>query len=618
MTEFSSAPDRFTRRQALTGGSCALAALALPASRARALAPTVAESHGLSLFGDLAMPADFKAFGYVRPDAPKGGALTQEAFGTFNSLNGLILKGDAASAIEIIFDTLMTGSLDEPDALYGLVAKSVAVSADKRTYRFVLRREARFHDGSPLTAKDVVFSLLTIRDKGHIALRQALRDLESAVAEAPDIVVVKLAENHSREAPLIVARQPILSSAWYASHNFEETTLEPPLGSGPYKVGRFEQGRFIIYDRVADYWGKDLPVNVGQNNFDAIRFDYFGDRATGFEAFKAGQVNLHESFTAAEWATGYDFPAMREGKIKRSEIPDAKISGIQGWFFNTRRDKFKDPRVREAVGLCFDFEWTNKNLMYGSYRRTQSFFENSDMKAAGAPSPEELKLLEPFRDRLPAEVFGEPFLPPVSDGSGQDRALLSRANQLLQAAGCARDGAILKGPDGKPLEFEFLDFSNALERHTAPFIKNLRLLGIDARYRVVDSAQYKERLDNFDFDIFSDRLVMSQSPGEELRALFGSQTAELKGSRNRAGIADPAIDALIAKALVAQSRPELVAICRALDRVLRAERYWVAHWYKPTHWIAHWDMFGAPERAPKFDPGVASTWWRDEAKAKGR
>jgi microcin C transport system substrate-binding protein len=612
-----------TRRAALQAGGALLVAptWALAENGDASAVPAASPedgvgSHGLSTFGDLVQKPDFKAFGYVNPSAPKGGIVGQEMYGTFNSLNAYVMRGDPAFGMSLIFDSLMIGSLDERDALYGLVAKSVWISPDKRTYRFTLRKEARFHDGSPLTAKDVVFSLNTLKTKGHPTIRVELRDVEKVVAEADDVVTVTFAATRSRETPLMVARQPIFSAAYYASHPFEESTLDPPLGSSAYKVGRFEQGRYIAFERVKDYWGKDLPVNVGQANFDVIRFDYFADRPVAFEAFKSGAFPVHEEFTAANWATAYDFPAFRDGRVKRGEIPDENISGIQGWFFNLRRPQFKDPRVREAIGACFDFVWTNRNLMYGSYTRTQSFFENSDMKAIGLPDEQEKALLESFRDKPPAEVFGEPFVPPVSDGSGQDRVLLKHANDLLNAAGCKRVDGSLMLPDGKPFEIEFLDFSATMERHTQPFVKNLALLGINARLRVVDPAQYRQRLENFDYDMMVQRLVMSFSPGEELRALFGSDAAKMIGSRNMTGIADPVVDALISKALVASSRDELIHVCRALDRVLRANRIWVPHWYKANHWIAHWDVFGRPEKSPRYDPGIISTWWWDAEKAK--
>ena len=609
-----------SRRRALQTGAAGLALLATPRDFAAALEAGETESHGLSIFGELAEKPDFKYFAYVNPNAPKGGTIALEPpppeTSTYDSLNPYILRGNAAAGVGLIYDSLMTGSLDERDALYGLVAHKVRVSADKLTYTFFLRPEARFHDGSRLTARDVAFSLDILKSEGHPMIAQALRDLESATAPSDDVLVVKLAPGRTRDLPIIVASQPIFSRAYYGKHKFSETTMEPPLGSSVYKIGPFEPGRYISFERVRDYWAKDLPVNVGQANFDVIKFEYFGDRAVALEAFKAGATTVHEEFTSAVWATGYDFPAFRDGRVKREELPDENISGTQGWYLNTRRPVFKDPRVREAIGYAFDFEWTNHNLMYDSYKRTTSYFENSDLKAVGAPSEAEKALLEPFRDRLPAEVFGEPFRPPVSDGSGQDRNLLRKASELLTAAGCTRKGGVLHLPDGNPLKFEFLDFSSFYERVTQPFIKNLKLLGIEASERIVDSAQYKRRTDDFDYDVRTERVRIAYSPGEELRVLFGSQSAATPGSHNIAGVSDPVVDALIDKAMMATSRAELVAICRALDRVLIAGRYWVPHYYKPTYWIAHWDVFGRPERSPRFDPGISSTWWWDEEKAR--
>ena len=611
-------PFLFSRRAflQLSAGGLILPRLFAGEAAAAAEEGGATEVHGLSVFGDLAQPPDFKAFAYVNVDAPKGGAVSGDVPGTFDSLNAFILRGDPVTGMDNVFDSLLKNSLDEHDALYSLVARTVRISPDKLTYQFLLRKEARFHDGSPLTAKDVAFSLDVLKTKGHPRLRLLLRDMVSATPDADDVLTVVFAPRRSRQVPLLVAGLPIFSSAYYAKKPFEETTLEPPLGSGPYKVGRFEQGRFITFDRVPDYWGNDLPVNLGQNNFDAIRYDYFADRAVAFEGFKAGAYTVHEEFKSATWATGYDFPAIRQGFVVRETIPDENISGIQGWFFNIRRPALKDPRVREAIGDCFDFAWTNKNLMYGAYQRTTSYFENSDMAAKGPPSAEELALLEPFRDKLPAEVFGEPYLPPETDGSGQDRTLLRRANTLLLAAGCKRDGGALALPDGKPFALEFLNDETGLVPHTQAFVGNLKQLGIDARIRICDPAQYKSRLDAFDFDIITERLVMAWSPGEELRDYFGSEAANVPGSRNLVGVADPVVDALIAKAIAANSRAELVNVCRALDRVLRAGQYWVPHWYKPSHWIAHWDVFGRPETTPRFSPGIESTWWYDDEKAK--
>jgi microcin C transport system substrate-binding protein len=327
-------------------------------------------------------------------------------------------------------------------------------------------------------------------------------------------------------------------------------------------------------------------------------------------------LNYHEAYTSRTWSTGYDFPAMREGKVKKEEISNDSPPTIQGWYFNTRRDAFKDPRIREAIGLAFDFEWTNTNIMFGAYRRTTSFFENSDMKAMGKPSPEEIALLEPFRDRLPASVFGDPVVPPVSDASGQDRRLLRRADELLREAGCKREGGVLKLPNGQPFRIEFLDFQPSLQPHTQPFQANLKRLGIDAFSRIVDAAQYQRRTDEFDYDIVSRRYGMSPTPGEGLKLMFGSASAKTPGSSNVAGVQDPAVDALIEAALAADARSELEAACRALDRVLRAGRYWIPMWYKASHWLAYWDMFGKPATKPKYDRGAPRTWWYDEAKAK--
>ncbi|MCI4679757.1 extracellular solute-binding protein [Rhodoblastus acidophilus] len=574
------------------------------------------KSYGLSSFGDLNLAENFPNFPYAEPGAPKGGQLLMEAVAnSYDSLNGYILAGNPAIGLSIVNDSLMAGSLDEDNALYGLVARAVEISADKRQYRFHLRPEARFHDGSPMTAQDVVFSLNILREKGHPLIQQLLRDLDKAEAEANDVVLVSLHENFGRDSILNIAGQPILSEAYYKVHDFSRSGMQPPLGSGAYKIGAFEQGRYIAYARVPDYWGKDLPVNVGQNNFDLIRYDYFGERAVGFEAFKAGTVNLHESSTASEWATGYDFPAVRDGRVIKMEIPDRRSPGFQGFFFNLRRPVFKDPRVREALGCCLDFEWDNRNLFYGAYKRTVSYFENTDMKAVGLPSPEELKILEPLRGKVPDEVFGLPFVPPVSDGSGQDRTLLKRAYELLKAAGCKRQGGQLLLPDGAPLAFEFLETTTAFEKVAQPMFKNMQLLGVAPRMRIVDSAQYKQRLDTFDFDMIVDRKMIGGVPGDELLAYFGSKSGKTQGGLNLGGIDDAAVDILVDKALKAQSRAELTVTCCVLDRVLRAGRYWIPNWYSPYRRIAAWNDFGRPKETPKLDLGISSLWWWDAEKA---
>ena len=610
---------RVTRRDALIIGAGALASgLAAPAH-----ADDGVETHGISSFGDLKYPADFKQLDYVNADAPKGGVFSQigparqynQNFLTFNSLNAFILKGDGAQGMELTFATLMRSTSDEPDAMYGLAARAVRISRDKLTYTYLMRPEARFHDGTPLTAHDVAFSLNLLKEKGHPIITQLTRDFLGAQATDDATVVCKFAEKRARDVPLFVAGLPIFSRAYYATRNFDETTLDAPLGSGAYKVGKFEVGRFIEYDRVKDWWGAKLPVARGQDNFDTVRFEFYRDRDVGFEGFTAKAYLFREEFTAKTWATRYDFPALKDGRVKQATLPDDTPSGGQGWFMNTRREKFKDARLREALDCAFDFEWTNRNIMYGAYKRTSSVFQNSDMMAVGKPGPEELALLEPFRGKVPDEVFGEPYVPPVSDGSGQDRALLRKASQLLQQAGYPVKNSKRVDPNGNPLTIEFLlDEQNFMPHHMA-FIKNLTVLGIDATPRLVDPVQYRKRADEFDFDMTTERFNFSTTPGDSLRSYFSSQSAKMSGSFNLAGIADPVVDALIETILGAETREKLTVACRALDRVIRAGRYWVPHWYLAAHRIAYWDVFGFPPKPPKFARGIPETWWYDAAKA---
>jgi microcin C transport system substrate-binding protein len=575
------------------------------------------ESHGMSAFGDLGYPANFAHLKYVNPTAPKGGVFSQLAgagTATFNSLNGFILKGDAAQDMELVFASLMARANDEPDAIYGLAAEKVEISTDRRTYRFKLRDGIKFHDGSPITARDVAFSLTTLKEKGHPNIAMLLRDMEAVEADGDQVAVIRFSAQRSHDAPLIAARLPILSQAYYATRKFDETTLEPPLGSGPYRVGRFEQGRYLEFDRVKDWWGTDLPVMRGQNNFDVLRYDYYRERDTAFEGFSAKSYAFREEFTSRVWATRYDFPAIRDGRVKRETIPDERPSGAQGWMINTRRDKFGDRRLREAFGLAFDFEWANQNLMFGSYARTQSYFQNSDMMAKGKPSAAEIALLEPYRGKLDPEVFGEPWVPPVSNGSGQDRRLLRRASELLTEAGWAiKDGKRVNSK-GEPLTVEFLLFERASEPHHALYIKNLAALGIDGAVRLVEPVQYRARVQEFDFDIAVNRIVLPVTPGDSLRSYFSSRAASTKGSANFSGISDPVVDALIEKVISAPDRNSLNNACRALDRALRAGRYWVPHWYKPAHWIAYWDMFGKPQTKPRYARGIPETWWYDNDK----
>jgi microcin C transport system substrate-binding protein len=617
------AADKVSRRLVLKAGAAGAAfAPLLLASGPRAWANDEKELHGLSAFGDLKYPPDFAHFDYVNPKAPKGGTFSQigpsrqynQSFLTFNSLNSYILRGDAAQGMELTFASLLTRAADEPDAMYGFAARSVRVSPDGRLYRFALRPEAKFHDGSKLTADDVVFSLTTLKEKGHPIITQLLRDFDGAEVEG-DLVLARFKETRARDVPLFLAGLPIFSKAYYSTRKFDETTLEVPLGSGVYKVGRFEPNRFIEYERVKDWWGADLPVSRGLHNFDTLRFEYYRDREVGFEGFSGKNYLFREEFTSRVWATRYDFPALRDGRVKREVIKDETPSGAQGWFINTRREKFKDRRLREALINAFDFEWTNKNIMYGSYERTHSVFQNSDMMAKGPPSTDELKLLEPFRGKVPDEVFGEPFVPPVSDGSGQDRALLRRAGQLLQDAGWAIKDGKRANARGERISIEFLIEEPTFQPHHMPYIKNLGTIGIDATLRIVDPVQYRARVDDYDFDIAVQRFNFSSTPGDSLRTFFSSQSAAVKGSQNLAGIADPAVDALIEQVIAAKDRASLTTASRALDRVIRAGRYWVPHWYKASHWLAYWDVFARPAEKPRYARGIPETWWYDREKA---
>ncbi|MBV1704316.1 MAG: ABC transporter substrate-binding protein [Hyphomicrobiales bacterium] len=608
-----------TRRRALAGlGALATAgpALAAPAGEN--------EAYGLSSFGDLAMPADFPHFAYVNPDAPKGGKLVQlvttgggnQSFNTFDTLNVFILAGAGAAGMGATFDSLMTGGADEPDAMYGLIARAVRVSADKLAYRFLLRPEARFHDGSRLTAADVAFTLNLLRDKGHPSFAEPLRQMKEAVAEDEATLRVRFDAGRTRDAHLIVAGMPVFSAAYWKGKDFSTPTLDVPLGCGAYKVAGFKPGAYVEFARVPDYWAAGLPVNVGANNFDRVRYEYFRESALSFEAFKAGEIDFFQENASRRWATGYDFPAVKSGRVKRASIPMGAPPPIQGWYWNSRRAKFADPRVREALGLCFDFEWTNKFVMYSSYSRLVSYFQNTDMQAKGSPGAAELTLLDPWRGKVPEEVFGGPYVPPASDGSGGDRKLLGKAFALLTAAGCKRDGDRLLAPDGSPFAIEFLDSSTLLQPHTAPFEANLKRLGIAATSRIVDDAQYKRRLDDYDFDVTVQALNGSLTPGDDLVLLYGSKFAKAPGSRNLAGIAEPAVDDMLARISHAATRGDLTTAARCLDRLLRAGRWWTPMWFRADQWYAFLDEFGMPDRRPRYDTGAPGTWWVDPAKAK--
>ncbi len=579
-------------------------------------APVLAEPrHGLSAFGVLKYPPGFSHFDYVNPDAPKGGRLSMIGTAgriTFDSFNNFILKGDPAQGLGLLFDSLMTRALDETDAIYGLVASSAEVAPDGKSVVYHMRPQAKFADGSAVTAEDAVFSFETLKEKGHPSLALPLRDVTKAEALDPHTVRYTFEGDLTRDLPLIVATLPLLSKAYYTEHPFKQTSLDRPLGSGPYKIAAFKPGTYVTYKRRPDYWAKDLNVNRGRFNFDELRYEYYRDRTLELEGLLSGIFDLREEFTSVNWATSYNVPAVKDGRLIRLTLPDDSPSGAQGFFINTRRDKFKDPRVREALGLAFDFEWSNKNLFFGLYDRTHSFFQNSDMMAVGPPSAEELKLLEPFRDRLPQEVFGKPYLPPVTDATGRNRENLRRAKELLNAAGFTD----YQDPgDGKVLDVEILTFSPSFERIINPYVQNLKKIGINASLRRVDPAQYERRMKTFDFDVTTQRYTMNLTPSVELKSFWGSEAAGIDGSFNLAGISDPVVDALIDKVVAAKTRDELVTATRAVDRVLRTGHYWVPHWYKASHNLAFWNKFSRPSIKPKYARGVITTWWFDPARA---
>ncbi|WP_350336061.1 extracellular solute-binding protein [Coralliovum pocilloporae] len=609
-----------SRRTLLKGGAAlaTLSGLHLPARAA-------GEQHGLSVFGDLKYPADFKYFDYVNPEAPKGGSLSMTAPNwqynqnaqTFNTLNSYIFRGDAPPRMELTFDTLMVRAFDEPDALYGLVAKSVSVSDDGNIYRFHLRPEARFRDGSLLTADDAAFTINLLKEQGHPQIRDPIRELVSAEAEAEHVLRLTFSGRQSRQVPLIVASAlPVFSKAYYSEHAFDDANLMVPLGSGPYRVGAFKPGDFITYERDETYWARDLPVNRGQNNFDTIRIEFYRDSTVSFEAFKTGSLTFREEFFSKLWATSYDFPAMKDGRVKRVTFSDKTPAGAQGWFLNTRREKFADVRTREALGLTFDFEWSNRKLFYGLYTRTASFFENSILKAAGKPGAEERALLEPYRGQVPDSVFADAFEPPVSSGTGKDRNLLRRAAKLLNEAGWRRQGGRLVNARGEPFTMEILGNSPAFERIIGPWVQNLKALGIEGSFRLVDPSQYQARLNSFDFDAVGRRYSFPPTPGEQVRLYWGSEAARTEGSFNLAGIADPVVDALMEKMFAADNRKDLVVAARALDRVLRSGHYWVPNWYKASHTTALWDMYGWPDPLPDFAFPVERLFWYDKEKAE--
>ncbi len=568
------------------------------------------------MFGELEYGPDFEHFDYVNPKAPKGGRLRLAGRDSYDNLNPFILKGVSAHGVGLLFDTLMTRANDEPDALYGLLAETIELDDKNRWVAFNLRPEARFHDGTPVTADDVVFTFNTLTKKGHPVYRLLYAAVASVKAEGRHRVRFSFKVNAKRGLPVKLAGLPVLSRAYFTRVPFEKTTMRPPLGSGPYNVSDVDPGRRIVLKRDKAYWGRDLPVNRGRYNFDIIQWDYFRDRGVAREAFFAGEYDFHEEFVSRSWAKQYDKPAVRDGLIVKETLPDGRPAGVQAFFINLRRKQFADRRVRRALNLAFDFEWTNKNLFYGLYRRTNSMFENSEFAAHNPPSEAELALLKPFRGKIPDEVFTKPYVAPSTAGSGK-RANLLEAAALLRAAGWhIKDHTTRVNRRGKPFEVEFLIASSSFTRILGPYIRNLHRLGIQSTIRIVDSANFKNRRDNFDFDIAVQKFPQFLTPGSEQFGYFGSKAAGMAGSKNISGFKNAAVDAMIGKIVDANSRDDLITAARAMDRVLMWSEIIVPHWFKGAHNIAYWDKFDRPEVKARYDLGLLDTWWFDKRKAK--
>ena len=567
--------------------------------------------HGLSLFGAPDMPAGFAHFPYVNPTAPKGGNVKIAAIGAFDNLNQFTIKGSAASGLGLIHDTLLTGSMNEASAAYGLIAEAVAHPEDFSSVSFKLRKTATFSDGSPITAEDVAFSLTALK-KAHPFYRAYYRDVVGYDIANPHEITFRFGQTGNRELPSILGQLPILKKAYWNAEgrSLADTTLEIPPGSGAYVIEKIDTGRSITYKRRADYWAKGLNVNIGKHNIERITYVYFGDDTVAFEALKAGEIDFRREFSSRVWATAYDFDAVKTGEMTKETVTLDNPAGMQGFVFNLRRDRFDNIHVREALNWAYDFEWTKKNLFYGQYARTGSFFQGSELAAKGAPSKAELALLEPLRGQVPKTVFAPVFQNPITDGSGNIRKNLRKARALLQKAGWEiTDGKLKK--DGKPFTIEFLLVQPAFERIVAPYIKNLAKLGIEAKMRTIDPTQYQNRVTNYDYDAIVMSFGQSLSPGNEQRDYWSSAAADRPGGRNYIGIKDKAVDTLVEKLIFAGSRQELITATRALDRVLLANHYVMPQWHSPHERLAYWRGLQRPAPMPKHGLGFPSIWWKE-------
>jgi microcin C transport system substrate-binding protein len=571
-------------------------------------------AHGLSMHGDLKYQPGFTHFEYVNPDAPKGGALVLAALGTYDSLNPFIVRGLPAAGIGELFDTLLVSAQDEPFSAYGLIAEAVRTDASRTFVEFRLRPQARFSDGTPIRPEDVIFSFHTLRNQG----RPSYRAYYSSITEAKKLddrtIRFEFKPGMNRELPLILGQMPILSEHYYNSTAFDKVTLQAPLGSGPYQVAALQPGRSITYNRVADYWAKDLPVNRGRNNFDTIRYDYYRDSSVALEAFKAGAYNFRLENIAKNWANAYDFPAAKSGRVKREEIRHENVAGMQGFFFNLRNPLFADRSVREAFILAFDFESANKSLFFNTYTRSLSYFNNSELAATGFPTDRELALLKPLATQIPREVLYSEIKLPTVPTPEELRLNLKRAATILKEAGWIVEGNQLIGKDGKPFVFEILIEDPTFERVIAPYLQNLQRLGIKGTIRVLDAAQYQQHLDNYQYDMIIGTFGQSLSPGNEQRGYWHSTQADVPGGNNILGVKNPAVDALVERIIAAPDRDSLVVAVKALDRVLFWNYYVVPQWHTNSYRIAYWDKFQRPNIRPRFSLGFPDTWWAKEDK----
>ncbi len=614
------------RRRFIACVAGAIGAGALP-KLSLASNPTEMPLHGLSAFGDLKYPKDFSHFDYTSPEAPKGGAFNfqpsywffNQNTQTFNTLNSFVRRGDAPPRMEMCFDSLVVEAHDEADAVYCHLAESVEISADGNRFTFKIRDIARWHDGSAITAEDVAFSYMTLKDQGHPQFSLPLSPLIGAIVVDPLTVELEFDGNQSAQDILFNASIPIISKSWYSENEFDSSTLTPPLASGPYKVGRFDAGSFIEYDRVDDYWARDLGTAKGINHFQTIRIDFFKERVAGFEAFKKGDITFRQEFTSKRWATEYEFPAVSDGRVIKALFDDEKRPGMQAWCLNLRRERFQDRRVRDAIAQCFDFEWTNTNLFYGIYERSQSIFQGSQYEAKGKPDAAQTALLNALAvdHELPEGVFEDAYIQPPSDGSGRDRKKLRAASLLLNEAGWnAADDGFLRNEKGETLDVEFLIRASVFERIYGPYVETMRAVGINANLRLVDPAQYQARTSGFDFDMVGLALSWTATPtSSSLDGVLGSKSAQLEGSRNWPGIADPLVDAIISGIGAAKTRETHESAMVVLDRVLRLRREWIPNWTSANHRVAYWDMFGFAEKKPDYFWPVEALWWVDKEKA---